>query len=359
MQISTLKIKIRRFKKVYVYLLTFLFSFTCSLAQNLEGFRIIKKVPVTKIKDQGYSGTCWSFATVSFLESEALRLGKGTFDLSEMFIVRHIYPEKAKNYFRTQGYSFFTAGSQCHDVLYVMKNVGLVPENAYPQKNDFLYSYNTAELDTATLYFVKNLRKNEEDSLPKNWQTKFEKILNKHLGIPPSSFLVDNKSYSPKTFCSDVLGLKADNYIQITSYNHHPFREYFCLESRFNWAFGLYYNLPLDEFINLIDKSINNGYSVAFNGDISENSFNFSTGIASIDETNISQDRRQYAFENSTTTVDHVMHIVGIAEDEKGKKYYLTKNSWGKENICGGYMYLSEDYLRLKAVSLLVHKDML
>jgi bleomycin hydrolase len=346
-------------KNLLLFCFTIIYQLQLSFGQAPEGFKIIKTIPATEIKDQGRSGTCWSFATISFLESEALRLGKGQHDLSEMFIVRHIYPEKAKNYFRMQGHTFFTAGSQCHDVLFVLKNVGLVPEKAYQQKQDPVYGINTEKLDTAAVRFVYKTRQQEDDSLPSDWQNNFEKILNKHLGIPPEKFIINNKEYTPKSYSSDLLGLKAENYIEVTSYNHHPFGEFFCLESRFNWALSLYYNIPLDDLIKLIDKSLNKGYTIAFNGDVSEYTFNYDEGVATVNEQDITQVKRQAAFENGTTTVDHIMHIVGIAEGSDGKKYYQTKNSWGARNSCGGYVYLSEDYVRLKGVSILVHRDML
>lgn len=327
--------------------------------QTLDGFKIIKQVPSTIIKDQGQSGTCWSFGTLSFLESEAIRLGKGKHDISEMYIVRNIYPEKVKNYIRTQGHTYFTFGSQCHDVFFVMKNYGLVPESAYLQKRGMQGDYNTAILDSSAAIFVRKLKSSEEQEVPVNWAKDFDKILNNSLGVPPLSFKYNNQNYTPKSFCSTVLGLNPDDYIQITSYTHHPFYTSFCIESKYNWSFGLYYNLPLEKFMRSIDNSLENGYSVVFNGDVSEASFDYYNGVAKIDDEPSTQQHRQLLFENGNTTIDHIMHIVGIALGSDGKKYYLTKNSWGQSNNCGGYIYISEDYIKLKAVSVVVHKNML
>jgi bleomycin hydrolase len=331
-----------------------------AFSQQLDGFRITKQIPTTEIKDQGYSGTCWSFGTLSFLETEVLRKTKLAFDLSEMYIVRNIYPEKAKNYFRTQGNTYFTAGGQIQDVLFVMKNYGMIPESAYKQKMDALYGYNTSKLDTATLKFVRSLRKKEDDIIPLDWTHNFDSILNSHLGIPPTEFSYNNKKYSPKSFSDQVLGLNADDYIQITSYTHHPYDAFFCLESRYNWSYSQYYNLSLDDFMSTLNKSISKGYSAVFNGDVSEKDFDFEKGSAIIpDKFEDAAELRQKMFEQGATTVDHVMHIVGLADGEDGKKYYLTKNSWGNSNSCGGYIYLSEDFIKLKAVSILVNKDVL
>jgi len=346
------------------YIISFYCLFSCFdnsvFSQQLKGFEITKLIPTTEIKDQGYSGTCWSFATLSFLEAEILRKTKLSFDLSEMYIVRNIYPEKAKNYFRTQGNTYFTAGGQTQDVLFVMKNYGLMPETAYKQKIDSLYGYNTSKLDTATLKFVRSLRKKEDDIIPLDWQKRFDSIVESHLGLAPKDFNFNNKKHTPKSFCSDVLGLNADDYIQITSYKHHPYNAFFCLESRYNWSYSQYYNLSLDDFMSMLNKSISKGYSVVFNGDVSEQNFDYANGIAFISDniTDLAQ-IRQNMFEQGSTTVDHVMHIVGLARGEDGKTYYLTKNSWGNSNVCGGYIYLSEDFIKLKAVSILVNKDIL
>jgi bleomycin hydrolase len=346
--------------KYLIFIICSIFFFKITFSQKLNGYQIKKIIPTTDVKDQGYSGTCWSFATISFLETEILRTKKISIDLSEMYIARNIYPEKAKNYFRTQGNSYFTAGGQPQDVLRVMKNNGLVPESNYKQKTDKIFAYNTAKIDTAANSFIKNYRKNEEEIISNNWLTDFETLLNNHFGIPPLEFEYDNITYTPLTFTKNFLGLEADNYIQITSYNHHPYNHFFCLESRFNWSLDLYYNVELTKFMSIINNAIMNGYSVIFNGDVSEQGFDFKNGKATLTlNKNTDVSSRQDLFESGSTTVDHVMHIIGIAKGIDGKNYYITKNSWGTENMCGGYMYLSEDYVKYKTVSILVNKDVL
>jgi bleomycin hydrolase len=346
--------------KFSIIVLNILFFSSVAISQNLKGFEIIKLIPTTEVKDQGYSGTCWSFATISFLETEILRTKKISIDLSEMFIVRNIYPEKVKNYFRTQGYSYFTAGGQPHDVLRVLKNNGLLPESSYKQKMDNIYGYNTALLDTAANHFIKHYRKNEDDIISSDWTLTFDNLLNKHLGVPPTEFLYNNIKYSPLTFSKEFLSLDANNYIQITSFNHHPYNEFFCLESKYNWSLEQYYNVELKRFMSIINNALMNGYTVVFNGDVSEKEFDFQNGKATITEKeNNEVSNRQKLFETGSTTVDHVMHIVGIAKGTDGKNYYITKNSWGINNLCEGFIYLSEDYVKLKTISILVNKDAL
>jgi bleomycin hydrolase len=346
--------------KIIMTLIVISLLFFSLNSQNLKGYEIIKVIPTTEIKDQGHSGTCWSFATISFLETEVLRKTGDTLNLSEMYIVRKIYPEKVKNYLRTQGRSLFSAGGQPQDALRVMREYGLVPEIAYPQKLDSYYGYNTAYLDTTTLDYVKGIRGYEDQIITENWTKEFDKILNQNLGKPPVDFTYEDTLYTPQSFCNDFLELNPSDYVQITSYNHHPYNEYFCLESKYNWSFDLYFNLELPSFMSIIENALLGGYSVVFNGDVSEDSFDFYRGIATWkSEGKDEVSYRQKLFENGSTTVDHVMHIVGIAQDESGKKYFLTKNSWGKENACSGYMYLSEDFVKYKTVSILVNKDVL
>lgn len=344
----------------FLFFVLVLFFSLSAFSQTLKGYEIVKLIPTTDVKNQGYSGTCWSFATISFLETEILRTKGISIDLSEMFIVRNIYPDKAKNHFRTQGNSYFTAGGQPQDVLRVMKNNGLVPESSYKQRMDKYDRYNTAQLDTAADHFVKRYRKHEGEIISLDWISKFDSLLNEHLGAPPLEFEYDNKSYTPLSFSEDFLSLDAKNYIQITSFSHHPYNEFFCLESKYNWSFDSYYNVELDTFMSIINNSLLNGFSVVFNGDVTESGFDFYHGKALITKKDVDEvSNRQILFETGSTTVDHVMHIVGIAKGLDGRNYYLTKNSWGTGNPCGGYIYLSEDYVKLKTMSILVNREVL
>jgi len=324
-------------------------------AAKTQTFKTIKQLPTTSVKNQWRSGTCWSFGTLSFIESELLRMKKGEFDLSEMFIVYNIYPQKAVMHVRMQGNSFFTYGGQAHDVMKVIEQHGFMPEEAYSGLKETATNHNHALLDTAAKDFIKTIYLKKGSEMPQNWLSDFTKIVEKHLGTPPQTFNYKGKKTTPKEFAKS-LNFDPKNYVEITSFTHHPFYEEFCLESRFNWAMADYYNIPLAELMQTIDYAIDKGYTVVFNGDVSEPDFDFETGVAEVPQTNISQELRQEMFDNNATTVDHLMHIIGTAKAENGKLYYITKNSWG-QNVFGGNIYLSSDYVKLKAVSILIHKE--
>ncbi|MBU3714016.1 MAG: aminopeptidase, partial [Ferruginibacter sp.] len=217
---------------------------------------------------------------------------------------------------------------------------------------------NSAKLDTLLERYAKALRKNPEDIIETDWENEMDSTLNIMIGIPPKSFTYDNKKYTPLSLAKN-LGLNQDDYIQLTSFNHHPYYDKFCLESRFNWSYSLYYNVPLDEFISTIDSALSKGYSVALNTDVSGSEFEtgFLRGYIINNKTEkITQDIRQKAFETGYTTVDHIMHIIGMAIDEKNQKFYIVKNSWGSF-YRDGYLYLSESYIREMGVSILVNKS--
>lgn len=332
---------------------------TTAEAQNLkllEGFTIEKEVSATSVKNQAQSGTCWSFASLSFMESEAIRMGKGEYDFSEMFVARHTYMRKAESYVRMQGHMFFTAGGQCHDVLNTMRQVGLVPESVYSGRVLKEPTHDHTELDVIAKSIVDAVKDKQGEELSPRWKEAFSSVLDVYLGESPEEFTYKGKSYTPQSFAQST-GLNVDDYVQITSYSNHEFYKPYCLESRYNWSFGLYENVPLSDFMEIIDNAIENGYSLVFNGDVSEETFSFRDGLAQVPaEIKANEKTRQELWDNHATTVDHVMHITGIAKGPDGKKYYLTKNSWG-ENQCGGYMYLSEAFIKLKAVSILIHKD--
>ncbi|WP_299457863.1 C1 family peptidase [uncultured Microscilla sp.] len=343
----------------YIYTLLMFCAVISLQAQQLSGFTIVKKNDATSIKNQSRSGTCWSFAAVSFIESELLRQGKPPLDLSEMYIARMIYQQKATMYVRMMGHSFFTAGGQPHDVMNAIRDFGIVPEGAYSGRIYGERYHNHARLDSAAKKFVVGVTKKKGKHRPANWPTDFSAILDAHLGTIPQSFVYQGKRYTPQSYAKTQVGLNTNDYITLTSYNHHPFYQPFCLESRYNWSFGLYHNVPLSEFMQTIDYALGRGYTLVWNGDVTEKTFKFRSSLATIPgNQNIDQQMRQASFDNHATTVDHVMHIVGIAQ--KGKeKYYIVKNSWGTRNQCGGYMYLSEGFIKLKTVSLMLHKKAL
>lgn len=355
-------------------------------------FTIIKELPVTPIKNQNRTSTCWSFSAISFLESELIRTGKGSYDLSEMFIVSNAYYDKADKYIRTSGNINFAPGSSFGDVLAVWKNYGIVPDEIMSGLNYGEKSHVHNEMDAALSGLVKALVRNPNGKYTPVWKDGVRGILNAYLGEVPKSFQYKGKQYTPQSFAKE-LGISTDDYVSITSYTHHPFYSQFALEIPDNWRWDLSYNLPIDEFMKIFDFAINSGYSVLWASDVSEKGFT-RKGVAIVPETEvsnmsgsdqarwlglprneldaklfsleeivpervISQEDRQLAFDNGQTTDDHGMHIYGIAKDQKGNKYYVVKNSWGETGDYKGVWYVSEAYVKYKTMNIVVHKNSL
>jgi bleomycin hydrolase len=297
-------------------------------------------------------------ATVSFLESELLRLGKGEIDLSEMFFVRYCYPEKAVNYIRMHGNITFGPGGQAHDVINVMKNKGLLPVEPSTELFKIESKLNQLEMDSVLLAFVKNLISDEKKPST-DWILKFGEILDSYMGKFPLDFTYGKKKYSTGSFYKSS-GIDANDHIEITSFTHHPYYQKFRLEVPDNWSMGLYYNLPLYELVGVIDSSIAKGYSVVWDGDVtSKVDFPRLTYICKVKDKKITAEMRQEAFDLYDLNDDHLMHITGIAKDEEGAKYYITKNSWGDVKGLKGYWYMSENYVRMKTIAILINKNSL
>lgn len=360
--------------------------------QEPEGYKFesVIKIPTTSVKDQNKSGTCWSFSTVSFLESEMLRMGKPEVDLSEMFIVNKCYAAKADLAVRMHGTSNFGAGGAAHDVLWVLKNYGIVPESAYAGIEYGEDGHVHSELDEILDSYVNAVVANKGKHLTSAWKKGYQSVLDAYLGVIPEKFSVDGKEYTPETYAKNVVGLNADDYVSITSYTHHPFYSEFILEVPDNWLWGKMYNLPLDEMMSVVNNALENGYTIAWGADVSEPGFAYSKGIAIMPETNekemngtersrwekldkkekktfgldapvkeitVTQELRQKAFDNYETTDDHGMHIIGTAKDQNNTKYYLVKNSWNTDNEYDGYLYVSESFMKYKTMDILIHKD--
>jgi len=340
-------------------------------------FTVVKEVGTTSVKDQFHSGTCWSYSTHSFIESELMRMGKGEIDLSDMYIVRCNYIEKAIRYVRMMGKTNFGPGGEPHDVLNCIRKYGAIPQSAYAgNMPDGKPRHN--EMDEVLKSMLDAALKLHEKHLSHNWLNAYTAALDAYLGAPPEKFEYNGKTYTPKTF-AQYIGINPDDYVEITSFTHHPFYEKFVLEVPDNWAWETEYNVPLNELEQITDNALTNGYSVAWAADVSESYFSFKNGLAIVPEkdwdkmrkgerdslfTNpgpektITQLFRQEAFDNLSTQDDHGMQLTGIVKDQNGKKYYIVKNSWGTEgNECGGYFYASQPYFQYKTIGVMVHKN--
>jgi bleomycin hydrolase len=327
-------------------------------------FKVVKNLEATEVKSQDNTGTCWSFSATSFLESEILRKSGKKFDLSEIYVVRKIYLDKAENYLRFHGKANFSQGALAHDQLRAMKQYGLMPEEIYSGKKPG-GRHNHNELEKILKNYLDSILK--KDIIEPHWKEGFEALLDKHLGQYSPVFTYNNVIYSPVSFAAS-LGINPDDYQGFTSYTHHPYYESFALEIPDNYSRGYYTNLPLEQLIELIDASLDQGYTVEWDGDVSEPGFARNNAAAlllrpgqivgdSIPVEDVpTQELRQATFDSHETTDDHLMHITGIAKDQKGNKYYITKNSWGKSAGIDGYVYMSENYVKLKTVSIFINK---
>ena len=322
----------------------------------------------TSVKSQDRTGTCWSFSTISFLESELIRMGKQPHDLSEMFIVRNTYKDKAQNYLFRQGKANYSEGSLSHDVMRALKKHGIVPEAVYSGKLTSDAKHDHDQLLTESKKMLDEWINNQKGLT--TWRADYEKVLAKHIGSAQEEFTYLDKSYTPTTFAQS-LGINPDDYVTLTSYTHHPFYEPFILEIPDNYSNGSYWNVPIEELMQTIDAALQNGYTIAWDGDVSEKSFSARSGIAVLptdvkrkdlfdnpsEEMEVTQALRQETFENFSTTDDHLMHLVGTAKDQNGTKYYITKNSWGKISDFEGYLMMSKAFVQLKTVGIMVHKE--
>lgn len=340
-------------------------------AKSLE-FDTIAAVKTTPVKDQHISGTCWSYAATSFIETELLRMGKGSFDLSEMFFVKYAYMEKAKNYIQLHGKANFSQGGQAHDVTDVVKEFGMIPEEHYSGMIKGQELPDHRELEKALKGYLDGVLAAKGKGTTEVWFDGFKAILDVYLGTAPETFSHEGKKHKTKNFHNKI-GFNPDDYVEITSFNHHPYYKPFRLEIPDNWDYSDYYNLPLDELMQIIDYAFENGFSVCWDGDVSEKFFEFAAGLAVVPvdescpieeftaetaEQDIDQEMRQKHFGSFSTTDDHLMHLTAVIKDESGRKYYVTKNSWAADsNDNNGYLNMSESYLRLNTVAIMVHKD--
>lgn len=347
-------------------------------------FTIIKDNGALDVKNQYKSGTCWCFSTQSFLESELLRMGKGNIQLSEMFVVHNMYLQKAIHYVRYQGHTQFGEGGEPHDVINAVREFGIVPASAYvglpdDQIHNGQMKPEMGEMDAVLKAMLDEINKLHDGKLNPNWFNAFKGALDGYMGVPPTNFTYEGKNYTPQTF-AQYLGINPDDYVEISSFSHHPFYSKFILEVPDNWANAEVYNVPLDELHQIADNAIMNGYTVEWGADVSEPGFaakGYSIAIVPqmelgnmtspalkdsiftnpVPQMEITQEIRQKAFDNLSTTDDHGMQITGIAKDQNGTPYYIVKNSWGTTNYCKGYFYCSASYFLYKTTAILVNKN--
>ena len=358
-------------------------------------FTTVKEIPITSMKNQNRSGTCWCFSSLSFLESEVIKAknlkAEAYPDFSEMFIVRHSYHDRAVKYVRLNGYLNMAQGSGFGDVLEVIRDYGLMPQSAYSGMN---YGYELpvqGELDAVLRGYVEAVAKNPNRKLTPVWTKGFDGILDAYLGELPETFVENGVTYTAASY-RDAMGINPDDYVNISSYTHHPFYSQFAIEVEDNWRWGLCYNLPLNEFMAVIDNAVENGYTVLWGGDVSEPGFT-RDGLAILLDTEakpttgsdqerwvgkaedkpaaaaekkelpkeleVTQEIRQRMFDEKTSTDDHGMHLYGTAKDQNGTKYYLIKNSWGVTGAYDGTWYMSENFVKGKTLNFVVNKKAL
>ncbi|SNR17292.1 C1 family peptidase [Tenacibaculum jejuense] len=332
-----------------------------SYSQQGKKFKVIYKVKSSPLKDQQSSGTCWSFATTSFLETEAIRKGKPSISLSPMFYVHPAYLGKSKKFIETKGKSWLDAGDLTFSVLKGYETYGAVPESVYNGiiKGDWQHDH--VEMDNLIKTMISSVATSGYGRIkPNSWKQSLEGVLNAYLGKAPEKFKYNGKEFTPKSFADFYLGINPKDYVEITSYNHLKYYTNSTLKIPANWGDNKYLNLPIQDFESVIENALKKGYSLAWDGDASEPNFNFEKGVAELtkeqESLKITQDLRQQTFEDKSTTDDHNMHLIGKATDTSGKIYYILKNSEGN-NEQGGYMYMSKKALLLKTISVLVHKE--
>ena len=353
-------------------------------------FTTVKENPVTSIKNQYRSGTCWCFSALSFIESEILRTKGIETDLSEMFVVGKSYHDRAIKYVRLDGHLNFAAGSSFGDVLHVIDDYGIVPQEAMPGFNYGTDKPEHNELDAVLKAYVSTIAKNPNKTLTTAWVNGFDGIVAAYFGEYPETFTVEGVEYTPETY-RDHLGINYDDYVNLSSFTHHPFYEPFVIEVCDNWRWDSAYNLPIDEMMEVMYNAIDKGYTIAWGSDVSEKGFT-RDGLAVMpveekkaaagsdqerwvgkaaeeakeevktelpQEMVITQEMRQDGYDRKTTTDDHGMHIYGIAQDQNGNKYFMVKNSWGETGKYKGVWYASDAFVRYKTLNIVVHKDAL
>ena len=360
--------------------------------ENSVEYTVVKENKITSIKDQNQSGTCWAYSALGFFEAELLRMGKGEHDLCESFLVYNTYMDRADKAVRTHGDASFSQGGSFYDAIYCLEHYGMVPQTAMPAPGelygDSLFNFN--QLDAVASAYVQAIAKGKQKKITLTWKSDLSNIYKNYFGELPKEFRHNGKTYTPQSYVKS-LGLNPADYVSLTSYTHHPFYSKFILEIQDNWRWAESYNLPLDEFMEVMDHGVRNGYCFAWGSDVSEKGFDARKGVATVpangktndktgsdaarwtgdnfkggavintgdDEMTITQELRQIGYDNWETTDDHGMVVYGIAKDQNGKEFFMVKNSWGEYGPYKGMFYASKAFVAYKTMNIVIHKDAL
>ncbi|MEO7522928.1 MAG: C1 family peptidase [Ferruginibacter sp.] len=335
-------------------------------------FTLLKNNAATSVKNQGSTGTCWAFSTTSLLESQLLKNNLGTLNLSEMFTVRNIYVEKAKNYILRQGHAQFSEGGLGHDVIRAIANYGAMPDDAYSGLLPGQAKLDHQKMSKELKEYLDSILKTNGKPLTDNWLAGYNKILDDNMGVLAANFIYEGKTYTAMSFSKDVMHFDANDYVNLTSFSSQPYYQDYIVQVPDNFSNGAYYNLPLNEFIETAKTSLSSGYSLMWDADVSNNGFRQGKGLAlyfepsvKIKSDSITADMpeakwnpeiRQQLYEELVTQDDHLMHITGIEKSGSGKTFFIVKNSWGNTGPFSGYINVSESYFAINTISLVVPK---
>ncbi len=341
-------------------------------------FEEIINIEASPVKNQGRSGTCWSYSTSSFLESEIIRTQNKKIDLADIYPVRCSYIDKAESYVRMHGHLNYGDGGACHDVINMLRKYGALPQSVYSGINYDSKKNNFGEMQEMLKGMLDGVVKNKNGKLTNRWREAFRAVLDIYLGEVPEEFTYEGATYTPQSFARKVVKLNPDEYVELSSFISEPMYAPSILMVPDNWSMDKVYNVHMEELVDIVDHALENGFTVSWATDVSEKGFSWKNGVAYVpakdykdmsdeeketmfngpqEEKEINEQMRQTAFDNYETTDDHGMHIIGIAKDQNGKPYYIVKNSWGEKNDYEGYLYVSKNYLKYKTTAILLHQD--